>query len=322
MSMFRSAWALAALMWLPLSGARAVDCLSTTVVDWTLPDGPVGPEWSATTMGIRMVASELTTDYPFAIRVWRRPCGQGNLDAQVVLTFDHQTGSPNIGSFSIRQGGTTFSAGQFFFTSNKPSIISTQTIALTGTFGLSGDISGILHSLSYPYAQVFDPKQAFQLVQDPMTFGPSGNVVIDVPAYDPAAYTEVGQPYVIGPSTTGTWWNANQSGHGLLIEAFDGGFLSVVWFVFNDDRTQAWVGGAARYSGNTVTIDAYKAVGAQAPPLFKPGDVQRVFWGKFRLTFSDCNNGTFEYQKVGQSIWNMIPIRRTIKSAGSACPAP
>ena len=292
--------------------AAAADCLDTERVDWTLPDAPVGPAWSAMSAGSDLFGN----NRPFAFSVWRRPCGADNRYAQVLLSFDRQSGVPSIGRFSVRQHALDL--GLADFVSNKDSVLSNRRMLLAGFF-LTGDISGVVEPV-HLLGPAFDPRLPFELVHVPLVTGGSRpDIVINVPAYRAADYPDSTTPYVIGASTTGTWWNAAQSGHGLTVEVLAGGVVSVIWFVYNDDRSQAWIGGAATAVGNSVTIAAVKPVGAQFPPRFLPADVRREAWGNLRLTFSDCRHGVFEYQKLGTSIWERIEITRLTQPLAGGC---
>ena len=292
--------------------AHAADCLDTQHVHWSVPDAPVGPAWTATSLG----ADLLGNNRPFAFSVWRRPCGSDNRYAQVMLSLDRQSGVPNIGMYRVRQN--EFDLGIADFISNKPSVVPSRRILLGGFF-LIGDVAGVVEPWD-GLGRAFDPRLPFQLIHTPIVNGQSlPNIVIDVPAYNAADYGSA-PAYAIGASTTGTWWNAAQSGHGFVIEVLDGGLVSVIWFVYNDDRSQAWIGGAATALGNTVTIDAVKPVGAQFPPNFSAADVRREPWGKLRFTFADCRNGYVEHQKLGSASWERINLTRLTRPAGSACP--
>ncbi len=291
---------------------RAADCLDTDHVRWTLPDTASGPAWTASTLGTDLLGN----NKPFAFSVWRRPCGPDNRHAQALLSFDRQSGVPSIGLYRVRQNNLDL--GLTDFVSNKPSVMSDRRTLLAGFF-LIGDITGVLE----PWGTIgpgFDPRLAFQVVHTPVVHGSARpSIVINVPAYNAADYGGLNEPYVIGASTTGAWWNAAQSGHGFLIEVQDNGLFSVVWFVYGDDRRQAWIFGGATAVGNSVTIDAMQPVGAQFPPHFNSADVRAEAWGKLRFTFSDCRNGYVEHQKLGTTVWERIDLTRLTRPAGSSC---
>lgn len=301
-----------ALLGFGVRDAAAADCLNTQQVNWTVADAPLGPAWTANSVGADLLGNNRT----FAFSVWRRPCGSDNRYAQVMLSFDRQSGVPNIGMYRVRQN--EFDLGIADFVSNKPSVMPSRRILLGGFF-LLGDIAGVVEPWD-GFGRAFDPRLPFQLIHTPIVNDTTRpNIVLEVPAYHAADYGGVGEPYQIGASTSGTWWNAAQSGHGFVIEALEGDAVSVIWFVYNDDRSQAWIGGAAAAVGNSVTIDAVKPVGAQFPPAFHAGDVRREAWGKLRLTFSDCRNGYVEHQKLGSATWERINLTRLTQPAGSAC---
>lgn len=102
----------------------------------------------------------------------------------------------------------------------------------------------------------------------------------------------------ISQTTSGSWYNPQQSGHGFLLQVVPGNGILAYWFVFTPDGTaQSWVLGAGAYdpTSNTVTIEAFQDTGAKFPPNFNQNDITQTDWGSLTFTFTDCNNGTVSW---------------------------
>jgi hypothetical protein len=84
----------------------------------------------------------------------------------------------------------------------------------------------------------------------------------------------------------GSWFAADQPGHGLLLEVLDtpqGRQASVVWYAYAEGRQQ-WLFGTGAIGAGTTGIPVSTARGAQAPPDFDPASVRIEPWGTLSLT--------------------------------------
>jgi len=126
----------------------------------------------------------------------------------------------------------------------------------------------------------------------------------------------------IGPGFTGSWFDPNQSGHGLMLEVLPGKRLLAMWFAFNPEGTQqAWFGGAGTYSGNTATIsDVALPTGGRWIPNFDPNAIERTPWGTLTLTFSDCNHGRVNFSSILPYGMGTMNLLRLTQPAGLTCP--
>jgi hypothetical protein len=127
----------------------------------------------------------------------------------------------------------------------------------------------------------------------------------------------------IGPGITGSWYDPNQSGHGLALEVLDGSRLLAYWFTFTPDGSQqAWFLGVGSYSGNTATIaQVAQPQGGRWIPNFDPSKITQQPWGALTLTFSDCNHGRVDFSSTvpGYGSGHMDLTRLTMP-AGLSCP--
>jgi sugar lactone lactonase YvrE len=129
-------------------------------------------------------------------------------------------------------------------------------------------------------------------------------------------------PAAIGRGISGSWFDPNQSGHGLMIEVLSDNRFLALWFAFNPEGTeQSWFGGVGTYSGNTATItDTTLPTGGTWIPNFDPAKVVRNPWGKLTFTFTDCNHGKVDFNSVyGYGSGSMNLLRLTMP-AELSCP--
>ncbi len=123
---------------------------------------------------------------------------------------------------------------------------------------------------------------------------------------------------------SGTWYNPNQSGHGLQVQIFgDTGSnpsMAVVWYAFENGEPIFLVGAAAAdATGARVTLQ--RPSGAQFPPAFASTDVVREVWGEidFRVTSSDTAHLTWTPTLAGFRAGEM-DLTRLTTIRGQGCP--
>ena len=156
--------------------------------------------------------------------------------------------------------------------------------------------------------------------------GPSGGMRGTIVVNDVA--TPQGQPIVGGIS--GNWFNptANQGGHGFQFEVLPGNGMLAIWFVFNPAGTaQNWIYSQGTYdpSSNDTTLPAFLEQGGAFPPNFDASKLTAPPWGSLEFKFSDCNNGTVEYQPNAAALaagygQTTFPIQRLTSISGTTCP--
>lgn len=128
----------------------------------------------------------------------------------------------------------------------------------------------------------------------------------------------------LGGGFSGAWYNANQSGHGFLVEVLPNNVMLVVWFVYSPDGTrQNWILAQGSYdpASSTVTLPAYLFENGRFPPNFNPATVTSTAWGSLTLSFADCSTGTASWAPTmaGYTSGSM-GITRLASIAGTSCP--
>jgi len=118
------------------------------------------------------------------------------------------------------------------------------------------------------------------------------------------------------------WYYPITNGQGFFITVFpDIGYVSLSWFTYDTERQaegvtanlgetgHRWLNAVGAYSGNQAVLDISYATGG----LFDtPTDITEVVDGTIILTFTDCKNGTVEYDIPSADLQGIVPIRRVV----------
>jgi beta-glucanase (GH16 family) len=100
------------------------------------------------------------------------------------------------------------------------------------------------------------------------------------------------------PAHSGSWYNAEQSGHGFSVEfgrTLDGTPTGVVyWYTYDVDGEPLFLLGAGEPQGNVLEVEFESPYG-MAYGAFDPLTLTRGLGGTGRLEFQDTDNATFSY---------------------------
>ena len=106
----------------------------------------------------------------------------------------------------------------------------------------------------------------------------------------------------IGLCSSGTYWNPDQDGQGLLVETVmqDGQpGLAWSWYHYRDGR-QLWLVGNGVFNGNRVLADAFIGSGGEFPPRFEAATAQIERWGTVEFEFTGERAFTLSWNPEGQ----------------------
>lgn len=109
------------------------------------------------------------------------------------------------------------------------------------------------------------------------------------------ALAGITQAQAFDRALSGLWYNPAQSGHGFEVTAIDADTVSVAWYTYNRNGAPIWISAlldespAGVLSGNASYIDGirfgeFSSAGRQLKP-----------WGTLKLTFTDCDTGSVDY---------------------------
>ncbi|MFC3194023.1 hypothetical protein ACFODZ_07200 [Marinicella sediminis] len=85
---------------------------------------------------------------------------------------------------------------------------------------------------------------------------------------------------------SGSWYNPQQDGHGLVVQVLSDNLAVVYWYVFDNDGNQLWLVGAGPYDGQQIQANMAVSEGALFPPDFDTNDINKSFWGTITISFT------------------------------------
>jgi Kelch motif len=107
------------------------------------------------------------------------------------------------------------------------------------------------------------------------------------------------QGNAFGPAVSGSWFDSNRSGEGLVVQYLPTGGMLVVWFTYPPDGApgeQAWLISEVGFpNANRVQMRVFQPTGGVFGANFNPAQVQNRDWGTLTLTSTGCNSMTLQY---------------------------
>ena len=90
---------------------------------------------------------------------------------------------------------------------------------------------------------------------------------------------------------SGTYYNPDQSGHGVMLEVLgeNADSMAITWFTYNDNK-QFWLLATGAVSGTQANLSAIYTNGSDFPPMFDSEINETVEWGSFNLSKVDNDN--------------------------------
>jgi len=93
---------------------------------------------------------------------------------------------------------------------------------------------------------------------------------------------------------SGSWFNAEQNGHGLSVEVISDEQTVIYWYVYHPDGTPMFLIAVGTNNNNVVQANAFYNSGMKFGD-FDPKDNEEIKWGTIELTFHSCDSATLEY---------------------------
>lgn len=114
--------------------------------------------------------------------------------------------------------------------------------------------------------------------------------------------------FEINLGLAGAWFNPATPGQGFLIDLLsDEQFIFITWYTFTPDGQQQWFTAAGNFQGNRVELEVIEATGGV---FNEPSEVTREVSGSVIAEFTDCLNGTIEFDIAEFGLTGVIPITR------------
>lgn len=144
-----------------------------------------------------------------------------------------------------------------------------------------------------------------------LLLGVGGVHAEDVPAFDP--------PGLRG-DFGGSWYDPEQSGHGLQIDVLDRGRVVVAWYTFDPDGQPIWLYGLGELGALSLSAQLSQVSGGRFPPQFDPAEVEVLPWGDVQIVFDGCDSGTLSWTPSAPGYAEgSMPLTRLTATQGARC---
>ncbi len=106
---------------------------------------------------------------------------------------------------------------------------------------------------------------------------------------------------------SGPWGDPDRDGEGFVVEVYESGLSSIIWFTYPDDSdpdnaVQAWILGNGQLIDDVIHVpNAFRTSGLLFGEKFNPDNYQIEPWGEFTLRFIDESHAEVNYDGNGGS---------------------
>ena len=101
---------------------------------------------------------------------------------------------------------------------------------------------------------------------------------------------------LVMPSMTASWFNEEQSGHGIMIHLIDENNAWMCWFAFDNAGNPVWICALGGVEGDSIEFaEAFMLEGGAFPPNFDPDLITNIPWGSVTVTFTGCDSGEMSW---------------------------
>lgn len=125
----------------------------------------------------------------------------------------------------------------------------------------------------------------------------------------------------VNPSMSASWYNPDESGHGIMIHLLNSTDAWMCWFTFDLSGNPAWICALGTISGDTITFEeAFQLEGGAFPPNFDPGLIVESPWGSITVQFTGCNAGNLTWTTENPAFQSgSMPLVRLTDLWGASC---
>ena len=103
---------------------------------------------------------------------------------------------------------------------------------------------------------------------------------------------------------SGSWYNPEQSGHGLAFEVLPNNIGLVYWYVYDNQGNQMWLIGTGPYDGKSFQADMTILNGAMFPPDFNSNDLEQNLWGTINIEFTGDKSMSYSWIPRNDSVFD------------------
>lgn len=129
-------------------------------------------------------------------------------------------------------------------------------------------------------------------------------------------------PLDLRGATTGSWYNPEQSGHGLHIERLERGRVALSWYTYGADGRPLWLIGSGEQRGHRIVALVQEASGGRPPPQWDAATPQLELWGELRVDFESCNTAQLRWNSIDPAFGEgSLALQRLTRIDGLRCNA-
>jgi hypothetical protein len=119
--------------------------------------------------------------------------------------------------------------------------------------------------------------------------------VLLVPSWVLAQHIPV-NPFSIRGDLSGSWYNPEQSGHGLMVEVLDERHVVLAWYTYDSSGDPLWLFGQGRASGQDLTVELSAFSGGRPPADWAQGALVGEPWGTATMNVESCNTALLSWE--------------------------
>ncbi|WP_299979381.1 hypothetical protein [uncultured Pseudoteredinibacter sp.] len=125
---------------------------------------------------------------------------------------------------------------------------------------------------------------------------------------------------VASANASASWYNPEQSGHGLSVEVLDDGRAVIYWYTFDQAGAPLWIVGTGNVVGPLIETQAITVSGGEFGAAFDANKVSRSNWGTLDLALDpeDCRRATLSWNSSAMGSGSM-PMTRLSNLAEVSC---
>jgi Leucine-rich repeat (LRR) protein len=191
--------------------------------------------------------------------------------------------------------------------------------------GITADKNSTSHTVS---GLVPGETYTFRVTTETNPHASNNNLVVSEPSLD-LTIKPTETAFQMNVGLNDAWYYPVTNGQGFFITVFpDIGYVSLSWFTYDTEQQgedviarlgeagHRWLNAVGAYSGNEAVLDISYATGG----LFDtPTETTELYDGTIILTFTDCENGTVEYDIPSAGLKGVVPIRRVVIDNVALC---
>jgi hypothetical protein len=103
-----------------------------------------------------------------------------------------------------------------------------------------------------------------------------------------AQHLPINPPSIRG-DLSGSWYNPDQSGHGLMVEILDNQRVVVAWYTYDASGAPLWLFGQGTVRGSELNAELGAYSGGRPPADWAQGELQPEPWGTLTMSVQGCN---------------------------------